>query len=108
MDCTLISFKKYYGLLFDQMVKCSGIVERDLVGPIYDWWTLYGRMFDGERHRKAVTNRPALLEGVARMTKSGGRRTLKGSLQHEKSGEIQELIFNVMRTLQKLSAITEG
>ena len=42
------------------------------------------------------------------MTKSGGRRTLKVSLQHEKSGEIQKLILNVSRTLQKLSAITEG
>ena len=28
------------------------------------------------------------------MTKSGGRRTLKVSLQHEKSGEIQKLILN--------------
>jgi hypothetical protein len=32
----------------------------------------------------------------------------KVSLQHEKSGEIQKLILNVSRTLQKLSAITEG
>jgi hypothetical protein len=30
------------------------------------------------------------------------------NLQHEKSGEIQKLILNVSRTLQELSAITEG
>ena len=83
-------------------------IMANMVALIYNWWTLYGRMFDGEHHREAVTSRPALLEGVARMTKSGGRRTLKVSLQHEKSGEIQKLILNISRTLQRFSAITEG
>ena len=80
----------------------------NLVALIYNWWTLYGRMFDGEHHREAVTSRPALLEGVARMTKSGGRRSLKVSLQHEKSEVLQELILSTSRALQKFKAITEG
>lgn len=35
-------------------------------GAHFNWWTLYGRMFDGEHHREAVTSRTALLDGVAR------------------------------------------
>jgi hypothetical protein len=83
-------------------------IMANMVALIYNWWTLYGRMFDGEHHREAVTSRPALLEGVARMTKSGGRRTLKVSLQHEKKGDLQGLILNISRTLQRFIAITEG
>jgi len=83
-------------------------IMANMVALIYNWWTLYGRMFNGEHHREAVTSRPALLEGVARMTKSGGRRTIKVSLQHEKSGELHGLILNISRTLQRFSAITEG
>jgi hypothetical protein len=69
---------------------------------------LSGRMFDGGHHGEAATSRAALLEGVGRMTKSGGRRTLKVSLPHEKRGEIQKLILNISRTLHSFSAITEG
>ena len=83
-------------------------IMANLVALIYNWWTLYGRMFDGEHHREAITSRPALLEGVARMTKSGGQRTVKVSLQHEKSGELQRLILDVSKTLQRFVAITEG
>ncbi len=83
-------------------------IMANMVALIYNWWTLYGRMFDGEHHREALTSRPALLAGVARMTKLGGRRTLKVSLQHEKSGDLQKLIMIVSRDLQRFSAITEG
>ena len=83
-------------------------IMANLVALVYNWWTLYGRMFDGEHHREAITSRPALLGGVARMTKTGGRRTVKVSLQHEKSAELQGMILGVSRTLQRFGVITEG
>jgi hypothetical protein len=83
-------------------------IMANMVALIYDRWMLYGRMFEGEHHREAVTSRSSLLEGVAMMTKSGGRRTLKVSLQHEKIGQIEKLILNISRTLQRFSAITKG
>jgi hypothetical protein len=43
----------------------------NMVALIDNWSTLKGRMFDGEHQREAVTSRPALFEGAARMTKSG-------------------------------------
>jgi hypothetical protein len=39
------------------------------------------------------------------MTKSGGRRTLKVSLQHEKSGEMQKLILYHLSEFSRLLAI---
>lgn len=80
----------------------------NMVALVYNWWSLYGRMFDGEHHREAITSRPALLGGVARMTRSGGQRTVKVSMQHEKGRELQGLIVEVSKTLQRFGAITEG
>ena len=83
-------------------------IMANLVALIYNRWKLYGRMFDGEHHPKAITSRPALLEEVARMTKSGGQRAVKVSLQHERSGELQWFILHVSSMLQGFVAITEG
>ena len=57
----------------------------NLVALLYNWWHLYARLYDGEHHREAITSRPALLSGVARLTRHGGQRTVKVSLQHEKA-----------------------
>jgi hypothetical protein len=37
-----------------------------LIALIDNWWSLFVRLVDGERHREAVTSRPTLLGGVAR------------------------------------------
>ncbi|MEO7318728.1 MAG: tetratricopeptide repeat protein [Chthoniobacteraceae bacterium] len=47
---------------------------------------------DGAYHREAITSRPALLHGVARLTRGGGQRTVKVSVQHEKSALITAAI----------------
>jgi hypothetical protein len=79
----------------------------NLVALIYNWWNLYARLFDGEHHREAITSRPALLGGVARLTRHGGQRTVKVSLQHEQSAMLAKAIMLVSSTLNRLGAITE-
>lgn len=51
----------------------------NLTALIYNWWHLYARLYDADHHREAITSRPALLHGVARLTRSGGQRTVKVS-----------------------------
>ena len=79
----------------------------NLVALVYNWWHLYARLYDGEHHREAITSRPALLHGVARRTRSGGQRTVKVSIQHEKSGLIAAAIQQVSNTLARDQAIAE-
>ena len=40
-------------------------VTARLIAQIYNWWSLYARLVDTEKHREAVTTRPELLGGVA-------------------------------------------
>ena len=79
----------------------------NLVALIYNWWHLYARLFDGEHHREAITSRPELLGGVARMTRHSGQTTVKVSLQHKNGAQIAQAITMVSSTLQRLNAIAE-
>lgn len=79
----------------------------NLVALLYNWWHLYARLYDGAHHREAITSRPALLSGVGRLTRHGGQRTIKVSLQHEKSDLLIAAITQVSNILQRFWAIAE-
>ena len=79
----------------------------NLVALVYNWWHLYARLHDGAHHREAITSRPALLGGVARLTLHGGKSTIKVSLQHEKRDALMNSIVHVSSTLDRFQAIAE-
>ena len=79
----------------------------NLVALVYNWWHLYVRLYDAEHHREAITSRPALLGGVARLIRHGGQRTVKVSLQHENREQIVAAITQVSNTLHRFAAIAE-
>jgi hypothetical protein len=79
----------------------------NLVALVYNWWHLYARLYDGAHHREAITSRPALLGGVARLMRHGGQRTVKVSLQHENSAQLTQAIAIVSNTLHRFYAIAE-
>ena len=55
------------GFTTQDMDRCQ--ITARLIAQIYNWWSLYARLVDRERHREAVTTRPELLAGVARQTR---------------------------------------
>jgi hypothetical protein len=65
------------------------------------------RLYDAEHHREAITSRPALLGGVARMTRHSGQCTIKVSLQHDKKELLVEAIKLVSKTLRRFYLIAE-
>ena len=79
----------------------------NMVALVYNWWHLYVRLYDAEHHREAITSRPALLGGVARMTRHSGQRTIKVSLQHDKKELLVEAIKLVSKTLCRFYLIAE-
>jgi hypothetical protein len=79
----------------------------NLVALLYNFWNLYARFYDHAHHREAITSRPALLGGVGRLTRHAGQRTVKVSLQHEKSALLGPLIQHVSNLLQRCLVITE-
>ncbi|HEY5852014.1 MAG TPA: transposase, partial [Lysobacter sp.] len=79
----------------------------NLVALTYNWWHLYVRLYDAEHHREAITSRPALLGGVARLVRHSGQCTVKVSLQHENSDLLTQAITLVSSTLRRFWTIAQ-
>lgn len=79
----------------------------NLVALFYNWWNLYVRFFDEEHHREAIRSRPMLMHGVGRQVQSGGQRTVKVSILHEKQDLIAHAVHLVSNELQHIRSITE-
>ena len=69
----------------------GGFTTRDLkrcrlmariVALAYNWWNIYVRLVNPDRHMEAITSRPLLLHAIARKVRHAGRITLKLSTSH--------------------------
>ena len=85
----------------------SSRLMANLVALFYNWWNLYVRFFDEEHHREAIRSRPMLMQGVGRQVQSGGQRTVKVSILHEKQDCITRAVTQISKELQQIRSITE-
>jgi len=88
------------GFTTQDMDRCQ--ITARLIAQIYNWWSLYARLVDRERHREAVTTRPELLGGVARQTRHAGQTRINISLSHSKISRIKEKLAEASAFLQGL------
>ncbi len=79
----------------------------NLVALFYNWWSLYLRFYDEEHHREAIRTRPMLMSGVGRQIQSGGRRTVKVGVLHEKGELIAQAVTRISNELHRIRAMTE-
>ena len=79
----------------------------NLVALFYNWWNLYTRFHDAHHHREAIRSRPVLMQGVARQVQSGGQRTVRVSVLHEKGDLIAHAVTAISNELRRIHSITE-
>jgi hypothetical protein len=78
-----------------------------LIALVYNWWSLFVRLVDRQRHREAVTSRPMLLGGVARQTKHAGQNRLHLNLSHARADKIKEKLIKASQFLRTILAGAE-
>jgi len=93
------------GFTTRQLTPCK--LMANLVALVYNWWHLYTRLYDAAHHREAITSRPALLGGVARLIRHSAQQTVKVSLQHENGHFLAEIITLVSNTLSRFYSIAQ-
>jgi hypothetical protein len=93
------------GFTTQDLDRCQ--VTARLIAQIYNWWSLYARLVDRERHREAVTTRPELLGGVARQTRHAGQTRISVNLSHAKSTKIKTQLAEASAFLQTLLTTAE-
>jgi hypothetical protein len=78
-----------------------------IIAQIYNWWTLFARWINPEKHVEAVTSRPLMLYGVARENTHARQRTIRITPMHGKGRENREKIGIISSILNKIKAVAE-
>lgn len=74
------------------------------VALIYNWWSWYVRLAHPKARREAITSRPLLLAGVARLTEHAGQSRLLVTLAHAAGDKIKAMVTNVRQGLNTIFA----
>jgi Transposase DDE domain group 1 len=78
-----------------------------LVALVYNWWTLFVRLANPNKHHEAITSRPLLLHGVATQTQHAGQTRLTITSTHGKAQAVQAVLTNLSRFLASLKSTAE-
>ena len=74
------------------------------VALIYNWWSWYVRLAHPPTRLEAITSRPLLLAGVARLTEHAGQSRLLLTLTHTAGDLIKTMVANVRKGLDTILA----
>ena len=74
------------------------------VALIYNWWSWYVRLAHPKTRLEAITSRPMLLSGVARLTQHAGQSRLLLTLTHAAGDQIKSMIAHVRKGLDHVLA----
>jgi hypothetical protein len=74
------------------------------VALIYNWWSWYVRLAHPKTRREAITSRPLLLAGVARLIQHAGQSRLLITLTHAAGDQIKAMIANGRKAFETIKA----
>lgn len=74
------------------------------VALIYNWWSWYVRLAHPKTRREAITSRPLLLAGVARLTQHAGQSRLLITLTHAAGDQIKAMIASGRKAFETIKA----
>jgi hypothetical protein len=89
----------------------AGFTTRDLsrcqhmarfIALVYNWWNLFVRLAEPDRHLEAITSRPLLLSAIAERTRHARQTTLKVSSSHAKAGWAANVLSGIAGFLREL------
>ena len=92
------------GYTTQDMERCN--LSARAVALIYNWWSWYVRLAHPKTRLEAITSRPLLLSGVARLTRHAGQSRLLLTLTHAAGDRIKSMIANIRAGLSHVLAST--
>ena len=72
------------------------------VALVYNWWSWYTRLAHPSARLEAISSRPLLLAGVARLTQHAGQSRLLLTLTHAAGDVIKSMVANVRQGLETI------
>lgn len=74
---------------------------------IYNWWSLFVRLADPERHTEAITSRPLMLSAVGKQTRHAGQTRLTISSPHAEAKKVEQCYRRMAAFFRELRATAE-
>ena len=101
-------YKNQYGwggFVTKDLKPCRAMAR--LIAIVANWWNVFCRLADGDRHLEPTTSRPMYMGVVGRLVVSGRRRLLRLTSTHLRAGEIQDSLMRIGEFMRRISAIAE-
>jgi hypothetical protein len=93
------------GFTTKDLTRCK-IVARS-VALVYNWWNLFVRLAEPDKHLEAITSRPLLLHSVGKQTTHAGQTCISISSVHGKTHKVQKMLNRIAIFFNELKLIAE-
>jgi len=107
-DCenNLDEIKNHWGWggFVTQKIKPCRLVAR-MIALIYNWWLLFVRLAEPDKHLEAIVSRPLLLHAVGKQTCHASQKTLAISSTHGKEANVRQAYERITLFFSELKAI---
>jgi hypothetical protein len=74
---------------------------------VYNWWSLFVRLADPDKHSESITSRPLLLQAPARLTRHGGQTRVTISHSHAEAERVEAACRRIAAFFKTLRATAE-
>ena len=82
-------------------------VAARLLALFYNWWNIFVRLADPERHREAITSRPLFLTAIATRTRHARQTTIRVTSAHARAEPAAQALAAVAAFLRGLTSTAE-
>ena len=88
------------GYTTQDMERCN--LSARAVALIYNWWSWYVRLAHPKARLEAITSRPLLLAGIARLTHHAGQSRLLVTITHVAGDQVKSMVANIRKGLDHI------
>ena len=93
------------GFTTKDLARCQ--LTARMVALVYNWWNIFVRLAEPDKHLEAITSRPLLLAGIAERTRHGRQTTLRIASAHSRAQWAEHVLTGVARFLRGLAKAAE-
>jgi len=93
------------GFTTQDLARCQ--LAAQMVALIYNWWNLFVRLAEPDRHLEAITSRPLLLSGIGERVRHARQTTVRIASTHGRAGWARSVLSGVARFLAELIETAE-
>jgi hypothetical protein len=91
-----------WGGFTTQDIKSCRFISR-IIALVYNWWNIFARMANPDKHMEAITSRPLLLSSVGRLTEHSRQKKITITSTHAQAEHIQEAYQRIQAFFKRLT-----